>query len=87
MKCIIDGMDGVSARVEAKAARYLAEGRVRVLRVSGDSAAAEVRGGELYRLEFVRGSWACDCPAWTPRCTHVLAVELVTGTAPVRVAA
>lgn len=67
-----------SLAVSVKARRYLAEGRVRVLRVDGDAATVEVRGGELYRVECVRGSWVCSCPARTSRCAHVVAAELVT---------
>ena len=66
--------------VAAKAARYLAEARLTVLRVDGDSVEAECRGaGEVYRLghDPARpGGWWCSCPA--PRsCCHLAALHLV----------
>jgi hypothetical protein len=63
----------MSARepLAAKAARYLAEGRLVVLQVDGDSIAAECRGsGEVYRLGHSPsrkgGWWWCSCPRQGP---------------------
>jgi uncharacterized Zn finger protein len=66
---------------DAKAARYLREGRLLVTRVDGDSVEAECRGsGEVYALghDPARpGGWWCSCPA--PRgCCHLVALESVT---------
>jgi hypothetical protein len=48
----------------AKAARYLAEGRLTVLAVDGDQVSAVCRGaGEIYRLDHEPGrGWHCSCP-------------------------
>lgn len=62
----------------AKAARYLAEGRVTVTRVSGDLADAVVRGdsGE-HHVSHDPAGWHCTCPA-RGRCAHVAALALIT---------
>lgn len=55
--------------VEAKAARYLTEGRIVVTSVSGDLVTATCRGqGEQYDLghDPARGWW-CSCPVRTDR--------------------
>jgi uncharacterized Zn finger protein len=65
--------------VAAKARRYLAEGRVTILRVGDAVVRAEVRGdGEIYETGYSpsRG-WICSCPVRGPRCCHVLALRLV----------
>jgi uncharacterized Zn finger protein len=70
--------------VNAKGARYLAEGRLIVTRVSGDRVSASCRGdGEVYELghELARG-WHCDCPA-RGDCCHLVALRLVTARRPV----
>lgn len=62
----------------AKAARYLAEGRVILLHVWPGMVDATVRGaGTVYSVTYRRGGWSCDCPA-RGRCCHLTAVMLVT---------
>lgn len=63
-----------------KAARYLSEGRLVVLAVSGDHVTAECRGsGQLYALGHDLGrGWWCGCPARTDQCAHLLALQSVT---------
>ena len=65
--------------VEAKGHRYLAEGRLTVTTVAGDHVRAICRGAEdVYTLghdEHAR--WWCTCPA-PRRCSHLVALELVT---------
>jgi len=63
---------------ETKARRYLAEGRLTVLRV-GEIIGAECRGsGVVYRLGFDGRDWFCECPALSRRCSHLLALQSVT---------
>lgn len=66
--------------VAHKATRYLAEARLTVLSVAGDSVTAVCRGTDgVYSLghQPARG-WYCSCPARTGDCCHVLALRLVT---------
>jgi hypothetical protein len=72
---------GVRENAEAKARRYLTEGRVRV--IACDEAAgtivAEVRGnGAIYAAGHGPAGWACDCDAKSKNCAHILALKLVT---------
>lgn len=62
-----------------KARRYLAEGRLTVLHVGNPTIDATCRrdSGELYRVGYAPGGWACDCPA-KGRCAHLQALMLVT---------
>jgi uncharacterized Zn finger protein len=64
---------------EAKAARYLAEGRITVLRVDGDRVWATCRGsGGAYDLGHAPGrGWHCACPARSD-CAHLVALRMVT---------
>ncbi len=64
--------------IAAKAARYLAEGRVTVTRVAGDLADAIVMGdsGE-HHVSHDPAGWRCTCPARV-RCSHVEALKLIT---------
>jgi uncharacterized Zn finger protein len=66
--------------VTAKAARYLAEGRLVVTGVDGDHVTATCRGsGEgCYQLGHRAGGWWCSCPVRGTRCCHLLALQLVT---------
>ena len=64
--------------VPAKAARYLAEGRVKVRLVSPGRVEADVRGNLAYTIVREGRRWACDCPARRRECCHVQAVRLVT---------
>lgn len=70
---------------DAKARRYLTEGRVIVQVVSPiHGVLAQVRGdGAVHRVTLTSGGWHCTCPA-VHGCSHLLAVGLVTAPAPVR---
>lgn len=66
--------------VDAKAARYLTEGRLVVTRVLGDQVNAVCMGDSgAYDLGHspCRGWW-CSCPARGDRCSHLTALWLVT---------
>lgn len=60
---------------QAKARRYLAEGRVTVELVHPDAVQATCRGdGQHHHLGWTpRTGWFCDCPART-RCSHLYAL-------------
>jgi hypothetical protein len=64
---------------DAKGRRLLSEGRVQVTRVDQFSIRALCRGddGAVYDLGF-DGDWYCSCPARSPRCSHLVALKLVT---------
>ena len=67
--------------VEVKAARYLREGRLTVVRRDGDLVVATCQGtsGAVYELghDPARpGFWPCSCPS-SGRCAHVTALMLV----------
>jgi len=66
--------------VQAKASRYLAEGRLIVTAVDGDHVTAACRGnGEVYQLGHEPGrGWWCSCSARTDACAHLTALRLVT---------
>lgn len=69
----------MSEKIEAKADKYLCDGRVTVLAVDPDrarSAVVEVQGTAKYLVRFV-GAWTCDCPSRVDRCAHVVAAEKV----------
>lgn len=69
---------------EAKARRYLSEGRVVVQLVGPAGVLARVRGqGTEHRVSLTSAGWHCTCPAFRD-CSHLLAVGLVTAPAPVR---
>jgi uncharacterized Zn finger protein len=62
---------------EAKARRYLGEGRLIVLRVVPGAVDATVRGdGQVYEVRYRTGEWTCTCQA-RGRCSHKLALGLV----------
>ena len=64
---------------EAKARRYLGEGRIVLVSVSDDRVLARVRGdGQVWLVMFEGGAWSCSCPAKTDQCSHLRAVRLVT---------
>ena len=70
-----------------KGRRLLVEGRLRVLRIEKTGLiVAECRGdsGEVYDLGFDPGprEWRCTCLEMKGRCSHLIALMLVT-TAPV----
>ncbi len=66
---------------ELKAHRYLAEGRLEVQRVDHEVVVARCLGdeGDTYsvRWDAEQRSWKCNCPAFGPRCAHILAVGRV----------
>ena len=66
--------------LEVKAARYLREGRLTVLRRDGDHVTAECAGDTgTYRLGHDPGRpgfWHCSCPS-SGRCSHTVALMLV----------
>lgn len=67
--------------VDVKAARYLREARLTILRVDGDSVEAECRGtGEVYSLGHDPsrpGGWWCSCRALRS-CCHLVGLQSVT---------
>ena len=66
---------------DVKARRYLTEGRITVIRVSGDDVRAVARGdGQLYRCGHVPGKgggWFCCCPARSDQCCHLVALRMI----------
>lgn len=74
----------VSPGIEAKAHRYLAEGRLTIRERSGRTVEAICRGSdaEPYRLGYRPDEgWHCDCPAFRD-CAHIHALKLVVATPP-----
>jgi len=70
----------VRENAAAKARRYLTEGRLIVRRVDGPHVLAFCRGdGVMHRIEVHHDDATCSCPA-RGRCSHLLAVGLVTAT-------
>ena len=64
--------------VTGKAARYLAEGRVLIVRVDDDLVDARVRGDSgTYMVRRDPAGWWCSCPA-PGQCSHIAALKLVT---------
>ena len=77
----------VAAResVQAKAHRYLTEGRLRVRLVDEDAGIVEAdcRGsGSVYALGRDEGGWFCGCPARGRSCAHLEALRLVVAVEP-----
>jgi uncharacterized Zn finger protein len=63
---------------EAKARRYIGEGRLTLIHVDARQVLAKCKGGgEEYVLGYRPGGWWCNCPA-LGRCSHLLALMLVT---------
>jgi uncharacterized Zn finger protein len=75
----------VRENAATKGRRLLVEGRVRVLEVDeyAGVALAEVRGDSsaVYSVSRDERGWHCDCEART-RCSHVVALQLVTALEP-----
>jgi uncharacterized Zn finger protein len=67
-----------SQEVQAKAARYLLQGRVRVDYADQKSLSALVTGSRLtaYVIMCIDGRWRCDCPAKS-KCAHITACEAI----------
>lgn len=66
---------------EEKAAKYLAEGRVKAQHVGESTALFHVTGsdpGDPYFVKFSKTGWKCDCPARVAECAHIKACMLVT---------
>lgn len=65
---------------QAKARRYLTEGRVIVTHARANAIVrATCRGdGTVYQLGWDAGSWWCTCPARSDQCSHLHALRLVT---------
>jgi hypothetical protein len=64
---------------EQKAARLLASTQV-TIRCGEDGIEAVVRGDhDSYRLHLGPSGWTCPCPYPRADCSHVRAVEAVTG--------
>jgi uncharacterized Zn finger protein len=69
----------MSENADAKGARYLTEGRLRLIQVDEDDGIvmAECRGdGRMYTLGYDERGWHCDCPA-LGRCSHLKALGRV----------
>lgn len=63
--------------VDRKGARYLAEGRLRILEADEDAVMAECRGdGAVDSLGYDERGWFCSCPA-RGRCAHLKALGRV----------
>jgi hypothetical protein len=73
----------ISSRESAteKGRRYVGEGRLMLDIVSADAIRGSCRGsGTVHRVTWTpEDSWACSCEAKT-RCSHLVAVQLVTAT-------
>lgn len=67
----------VSPAVEKKAMQYLAESKIRVVEVSGNSAQLTAKGTGLYLIRFQGGVWVCDCPARVALCAHIVAAKKI----------
>jgi uncharacterized Zn finger protein len=73
------GAEPSPKNIEQKARRYLAQARVRVVRVAPGDCEVLVYGSEddPYRVRLVGDVWSCPCKARTWRCAHVIAATLV----------
>ena len=74
------GSVGAFETPEERASRYLADGRVRVVRVDAQGAEATCRGHRAtYRVGYSPADgWWCDCDtSWV--CPHMLALAMITG--------
>lgn len=78
-------MTAPSQVVQAKAATYLLEGRVRVRHADGRSFVAQVRGSSRRNYYVSRPAvavlgepleWHCDCPA-SKTCAHITACQAI----------
>lgn len=68
----------MSESVQQKADRYLTEGRVRVVRVTDESAYFEVWGSRSTPYKVHGGAdWLCNCEARVPDCAHIKACRKV----------
>jgi hypothetical protein len=61
-----------------KAARLLADHRLRITRLDGEHVQAVIHGDHgTYRLGHRNGRWTCSCPARI-ECAHIIALTRVT---------
>jgi hypothetical protein len=71
----------VRETTQAKAARFLLGGQLRIREMHAGRITATVAGDTgTYRLGFhprVRGGWYCTCPSRVP-CSHLAALQSVT---------
>lgn len=66
----------------SKANRLLARGRLDVVQVEAHTIRATCRGDhDTYVLGW-QGHWWCSCPSYGTRCSHLVALRLVTLRAP-----
>lgn len=69
---------------EMKGRRYLTEGRLVVEAVDARRIVASCRGnGAVHQLGYSPGGWNCSCEA-VGRCSHLVALMLVTIAPPLR---
>lgn len=69
-------MTSPSQEVQAKAARYLLQGKVRVDYADQRAFTGLVTGTRPYHVMCVEGRWRCDCPS-TRACAHEVACQAV----------
>jgi hypothetical protein len=71
----------VRENAQRKGERYVSQGRLILEHVSADAIRGSCRGsGTVHRVTWTPGDgWACSCEAKT-RCSHLVAVQLVTAT-------
>lgn len=71
----------MAENAQEKSRRYLVEGRIRVQHVVGEQIKATCRGdGAVYVMGYDPEStrWFCSCPSPADRCSHLIALRLVT---------
>ena len=65
--------------IQEKAGRLLATGRLTVRSLTVDAITAGIVGDHgSYRVGCDPSGWYCDCPAFTRRCSHIVALKQVT---------
>ena len=70
----------VSPSLQAKRDRLLRDDRVVITCDDVDGITAQVTGDHhVYRLQLTPSGWRCPCEARIRNCSHVLAVDGVTG--------
>ena len=69
-----------SPSVRSKAERYLRDRCVVITCDDADGISAAVSGDHgVYKLHLTPSGWRCPCEARIRNCSHVVAVEAVTG--------
>jgi hypothetical protein len=73
------GADPDPKTIDVKARQYLAQARVKVVRVAPADALVLVQGSkeEPYPVRLHGDAWVCPCEARTWRCAHIVAARLV----------